>query len=69
METIGDRIRDMRMQKGLSQHKLAEISGVSRSYLIEIEENKYNLSAVVLCKLAKSLEVTPNDLIPSFMYR
>lgn len=69
MNTVGEMIKGIREKNGLSQNKLSEESGVSRSYLIEIEEGKYNITVDILCKIAKALKVTPNDLIPKEMYK
>ena len=68
--TIGKNLERIRRSKRLSKLELSKSSGVSRSYISEMESNKYsNLSLEVICKLCKALEITPNDLIPEELYR
>lgn len=45
-------------------------SGVARGYITEMENGKYtNPSIEVVCKLCMALEITPNDLIPTYLYK
>ena len=56
---LGDVIRNLRMEKGLSPGELAKQSGVSRPYLWQLESGgKTNPSFDVLEKLACALGVT-----------
>lgn len=62
--------KDLRENKKLTIAKLSKLSGVSRSYLTEMEQQKYdNPTLNVICALCKALECTPNDLIPEELYR
>ena len=64
LKGIGNRIRYFRLKKGLTQNKLAKISGVSRSYLVKIErENPSFLNPKYLQKIAKALRISPIKLI------
>jgi transcriptional regulator with XRE-family HTH domain len=57
-------ITKVRKQKGMSQDKLSEVSGVSRSYICELELGKYNNpTADVLCKISKALGCSIDDLV------
>lgn len=56
------RLKEMRMNRGMSQLQLSKKSGISRSYISEIEHGIYDPSKVI-CKLCKALDCTPNDLI------
>lgn len=56
-------LQQLRKQKRLSKNRLANLAGISTSYLVELEEGKYNPTADVICKLCKVLGCTPNDLI------
>jgi SOS-response transcriptional repressor LexA len=38
--TFGERLKEVREQKGLSQNRLAELSGVSREYINQVESGK-----------------------------
>lgn len=64
MNTIGERIQQQRKSKGLSLIKLSKLSGVSKTYLSEIESGqKSNPSADVLLKIATALGVSLPYLI------
>lgn len=70
METIGENLKKLRKEKRWSIRKLSSISGVAQGYISELESNKYaNPSLKVICMLCTTLEVTPNELIPSKLYR
>jgi transcriptional regulator with XRE-family HTH domain len=57
MATVGDRIRQRRLQLGLSQRQLAQ-QGVTYAYISRIEGNARRPSVRVLRKLAPKLEVS-----------
>lgn len=64
MKSIGDRIKEERTSKGLSLDKLSKLSGVSKTYLAELEkEQKANPSAEVLVRIATALNVSLPYLI------
>lgn len=62
---LGDKIRQRRKELGLTLDKLVEKSGVSKSYLWELENSKEQLrpSADKLTDIAKALDVTLEFLI------
>lgn len=51
---IGDRIKELRKEKGFTQNELAEFSGLSRSYLSDVENSRKNPSVETVEKLAES---------------
>ncbi len=55
-------IKEIRIKKNLSLRRLAELSGVSKSYISDIEKDKKMPSILILCKLADALEIDINDL-------
>lgn len=58
------KLAEYRQAKGLSIRKLSKISGVSRTYISDIERDICeNPSVEIICKLCKVLGVTPNDII------
>ena len=70
METIGSILKQYRLNKRWNGKELSLNSGVARSYITEMENGKYtNPSIEVICKLCMALEITPNDLIPAYMYK
>ncbi|MDQ0859271.1 helix-turn-helix domain-containing protein [Bacillus sp. V2I10] len=55
---VGDRLRELRQEKGYSISELSELAGVSKSYLSYIERNiQKNPSLQFLRKIAMTLEV------------
>ena len=68
METLkrfGERVRELRTKKGLSQEELAELSGLHRTYISSLELGKRNVSLINIHALAKALGVTPDKLLKS----
>ncbi|MCD7033167.1 helix-turn-helix domain-containing protein [Metabacillus sp. GX 13764] len=61
---IGERIRQLRRMKGYSLSELAELAGVSKSYLSYIERDiQKNPSLQFLTKIAETLDTDVNDLL------
>lgn len=56
------RIYEHRNNKEISLRELSFLSGVSKSQLNDIENNKRHPSVYTLCLIAKSLEVDPSEL-------
>lgn len=54
---IGKVLRELRKQRELSLNELAQLSGVSRSMLSQMETGRSIPTVVVLCKIARSLDV------------
>lgn len=55
---MGNKIREIRLSKGISQTKLAEMANISRPYLADIEKGDSNPSAQIAISIAKSLDTT-----------
>lgn len=64
-ETIGEMIRRLRKEKGLTQAALAKAIGVDESYISKIEANKlsYNPSEDTLRLIATTLDTDPLELL------
>ena len=60
---VGGNLRRLRTRRGLSLEKLAQISGVSRAMLGQIELGQSAPTINVLWKIARALEVTFSALI------
>lgn len=60
-EDVGNRIRYLRNQMGLSQEKLALKAGIDRTYLAGIESGKRNATITSIEKIAVSLEVSMKE--------
>lgn len=55
---IGKKIKKLRKEKGLTQKELAEKSNLSRSYLADLERDRYNPSLDSLKSIANALGVS-----------
>ncbi|MCZ4352981.1 helix-turn-helix domain-containing protein [Roseovarius aestuarii] len=55
--TIGTRIRQRRLSQGMRQSALADLAGISPSYLNLIEHNRRRIGGKILLRLAEALEV------------
>ena len=62
-EKIGELIREIRNDKGISLRKLAEIVGVSNVNILYIEKGKINTSLPVLKGIAKALNYNIDKLL------
>ncbi|WP_394186470.1 helix-turn-helix domain-containing protein [Metabacillus halosaccharovorans] len=63
---VGERLRELRQEKGYSISELAELAGVSKSYLSYIERDvQKNPSLQFLKKIALTLEIEIEDLLGS----
>ena len=62
---VGSNLRRLRTRRGLSLERLAQISGVSRAMLGQIELGQSAPTINVLWKIARALEVTFSALISS----
>ncbi|MCA1021025.1 MULTISPECIES: helix-turn-helix domain-containing protein [Halobacillus] len=61
---IGEKIRVLRTGRGLSVNEFAKRSGVSKSYISNIERGvQKNPSLIVMGKLARTLEVPLEELL------
>ena len=60
---FGDKLREIRNEKGFSQEKLAFKCGLHRTYISDIERGARNVSLKNIEKIAKSLGVSPKSLL------
>jgi len=63
MATPGERIRDIRERKKMTQDRLAEAAGISKGFLSEVENNKRNISARTLLQIANALGASVDYLL------
>ena len=55
VRTVGENVRKMRRQRGMTVQQLAEASGVSRRMLTQIELGQANPSLITVDKIARTL--------------
>ena len=60
---FGRRIRELRMERRLSQEKLAELAGLHRNYVGGIERGERNVALLNIVKLAHALNVRVTKLV------
>lgn len=67
---LGISIAALRKLRGLSQEKLAETVGVSRTYIacIEAPNMSYDFSLDVFFNIADALDIAPEDLIQAAIF-
>lgn len=59
---FGNRVRELRKLKNLSQEELAYRADVHRTYIGMIERAEKNITLLNIEKIANALEVSINDL-------
>jgi transcriptional regulator with XRE-family HTH domain len=60
---IGEKLREVRTKRLLTQDELAEKAGVSQSTIANIERNNAEPQFRTIRKLAKALNVDPTNLL------
>jgi transcriptional regulator with XRE-family HTH domain len=60
---VGQNLRRIRLQKGLSQEELAATSGVSQQYLSGLENGLRNPTLELLHRIADALKSPPESLL------
>jgi transcriptional regulator with XRE-family HTH domain len=59
---FGERVREIRKEKGLSQEELAHKADLHRTYIGMIERAEKNITLVNIEKIANALDVSLNSL-------
>ena len=59
---LGQRIRNYRTAKGLSQEKLAELSGCHHTYIGQLERGEKNATVESIEKISAALKVSLSEL-------
>ena len=57
-----NRVKELRIEKGMTQEDLAERAGVSRQTIISIESGRYNPSILLAYKLSHLLSLSIEKL-------
>lgn len=63
MVAFGKRVREVRKSKGISQEKLAEMAGIDRSYMGNIERGEKNITLKKIYEICDALKIDIKILI------
>lgn len=61
-KALGERIKDLRNRKGISQEKFALGIGMDRTYFASVEAGRRNISICNIKKIADGLGVSLSEL-------
>lgn len=64
LNKVSDNIRMARLQRRISQEKLAEMVDISTKYLNMIENRKANPTIVIVIRICKALGIDLNTIYP-----
>jgi len=57
-KALGSRIRELRLKRGWSQEEFADVCGIHRSHMGEIERGETNLTLSTLLTISSKLETS-----------
>ena len=63
VKVFGTNLRRLRIERGLSQEKFAELCGLHRTYISDIECFQRNVSLETVQKIAEALDIHPSILL------
>jgi len=66
LKVLGQRVAELRREKGLTQEALAEAMGVSRNHVADIELGVRNTGVWSLLLISKALMLSPAALFEDF---
>ncbi len=69
LEKIGDRIKELRNAKQLSQEDLSAMADISRTYLSGVENGKKNIAAENIEKIIDALEISAEEFFKHKNFR
>lgn len=64
LTAFASKLKALRLKKGVSQEKLAEMAGLHRTYVSLVERGTCNISLLNIHKLAEALGVPLTKLMP-----
>ncbi len=60
-DIVGKRIKELRLNKNLTQEKFAELCELDRTYITSLENGKRNISIINLEKICNALDISLKD--------
>jgi transcriptional regulator with XRE-family HTH domain len=61
--TFGKQVRALRLERGLSQERLAELADLHRNYVGGVERGERNIALLNIVALARALKIKPTKLL------
>lgn len=65
---VGQRIRELRQQQGLSQEALGNKANIDRTYVTDVENGRRNISIENLEKLVLALKIQFNEFFTAQIF-
>lgn len=62
MDTLRNRVKELRSEKGLSQGGLAELTGVTRQTIISLEKGSYVPSLLFAMRLSEVFDISIENI-------
>lgn len=62
LKKFGERVREIRKEKGISQEQLASLADLHRTYIGMIERAEKNITLINVEKIAKALDIEIKNL-------
>ena len=63
LQKFGLEVKKLRSSIGITQEELAELSGLSRQYIGDVERGTRNISLINIEKLSKALNIPLSQLL------
>jgi transcriptional regulator with XRE-family HTH domain len=68
LQAFGVLLQNARKTKGISQEKLAELSGLHRTYISDLERGIRNPTLSTIVTVANALETSASELLQGLKY-
>ena len=62
LQAFGQRVRELRKERGYSQEQFADLAGLDRSYMGHIERGEKNITLLKIYQISLALNLSPKDL-------
>lgn len=63
LAAFGAAVRAVRIERGVSQERLAELAGVHRTYVGSVERGERNVSLINIARIAHGLDMSAAELL------
>ena len=67
-EKVGQRIKELREEKNLTQEKLGHLSNIDRTYINSVENGKRNISIKNIEKISLALNISLKEFFNSKLF-